>query len=139
MKIIAESHTDHVSPEVLEFIKERFKDEDAQLRIETVVLPSHLKATCGLYGPVMGDSPIEETEVFYATRPDRDWTSRLVNRPSRDTDKITVIYGHYAPHGCCLFTVYGGPLAPMEPGDPRVTDTVRKQCEDFWKQHALSS
>lgn len=39
-------------------------------------------------------------------------------------------------HTCIVYTVYGGPVAPQEPCDPRCKDVT--ESEAFWAQHALS-
>jgi hypothetical protein len=40
-------------------------------------------------------------------------------------------------HPCMLYTAFGGPLAPKEPGDPTLKDSEREESEKFWSQHAL--
>ena len=38
-----------------------------------------------------------------------------------------------------LFTAFGGPLAPREPGDPDMTDAKEiAESKKFWSEHALS-
>jgi hypothetical protein len=73
----------------------------------------------------------------------------MVNRPVRETRILTVIGGHLpvkdnGPHAvdssrCVLYTAFGGPMAPREPGDPSITDVDDlKESTLFWAQHALS-
>jgi hypothetical protein len=39
-------------------------------------------------------------------------------------------------HACIVYTLYGGPLAPQEPGDPGCKDVLTSRT--FWTVHALS-
>lgn len=110
----------------------------------------------------MGDSAIGEDEVTHARRGDRAWNSRLIDLPPRQQHQVTVIAGpHEEPcrhcdgsldimmsgrrgpcgtcdhgkvkHACILYTAFGGPLAPQEPGD------VRGQLEEVErKRYGLS-
>lgn len=111
----------------------------------------------------MGDPPVDETEVRHERRGNRAWTSRLVERPERPTRTITVIAGpHEEPcplttsawnllhqaacttcagvgeikHACILYTAFGGPAAPQEPGDPGCKDPIARSA--FWLTHALA-
>lgn len=92
---------------------------------------------CGIYGPNVGDPPVQEHEVWYACRVGRRNVSRLVDRPSRPTRTLTVIFGHYRDEGCILFTAFGGPLAPKETTDPSLTEEERAASVEFWSRHAL--
>jgi hypothetical protein len=106
----------------------------------------------GLYGPSSGDAPIAENdpghEITHRARPGREGLSRLVNKPMRDTDLFTVVYGpHKDKEGKeypkVLYTAFGGPPAEREP-----TDQYFKENPDdvegyaravkFWEEHALS-
>lgn len=136
---------------------------------------------CGLWGPIMGDPPIDEAEVQHAPRGNRAWTSRLVDRPARQTRAVTVIAGPHEEkcprcggsgecisldiqspqptkspygsnpmtyacsdcagtgtkrHACILYTAFGGPAAPQEPGDPGCKDPAASAA--FWQEHALA-
>ena len=120
-----------------EFFIEEISKEDAPLLLAGV--------TCDLYGPIVGDPPVEESAVVYAKRPGRKYDSRLLDQtryPARETDRVTVIAG---PHtsaetgeefSCYLYSVFGGPLAPQEPGDPSCKDA--NASWKFWVQHAIS-
>lgn len=137
MKLHTKSHTDHVSPEVVEYILNRFADRSAFF-IETFELPAEIPAVaCGLYGPVMGDGPIPDADCVATTRPGRGWLSRTVDRPTRPTRTVTVIAGPFENEPCVLYTAFGGPLAPKEPGDPTLSDADRPAAVEFWAQHAL--
>ena len=166
MKKHAESHVDHgLTAEQLQFLLDRFADRDSFF-IETLTLPRELGTVpCGLYGPIMGDPPISDAEVTHATRGTRAWTSRIIDLPPRQQHEVTVIAGpHEEPcwhcdgsggigewkaripcgtcvggkvkHACILYTAFGGPLAPQEPGDPGCKDPEASAV--FWREHALS-
>lgn len=86
--------------------------------IFTITLPSKLPTiSCGLFGPILGDDPIPESKVIYGKRGTRDWLSRMVNRPLRQTNIITAIVGPYRNDPCILYTAFSGPAAPREEGD----------------------
>lgn len=131
------SHVDHgLSEAQLCHLLDRFTDRKAFF-LETVELPEDLGTVpCGLYGPIMEDPPIAEADVCHAQRGDRTWTSRLVDRPTRPTRKVTVIAGPHDGHPCVLYTAFGGPAAPQEPGDPGCKDPAASSA--FWAEHALA-
>ena len=132
-----DSHDDHGLTEAqLRYILDRFADRSAFF-IETIELPADLGTVpCGLHGPIMGDAPIAEAEISYAARGDRTWPSRLVDRAARQTRQVTVIAGPHEEHACTLYTAFGGPLAPQEPGDPGCKDPTASAA--FWREHALA-
>lgn len=144
MKIIDNvSHLDHgLTPEHLAWLIERFVGRDAFF-VETVELPLHLPAlTCGVYGPNMGDQPVVEADVRYVVRGDRKWASRVLRHAAapRPTRKLTVVAGPYGEVPCILYTSYGGPEAPREPGDTSIASLAEiHESRAFWKVHALSS
>lgn len=139
LKIIPESHVDHVRTEHLLLIQGRFAGR-AGFGIETIEIPEGMPSLwCGLYGPVVGDEPVDERDVRYRNRDGRPNPSRTVDRPERLTRIMTVVFGPYQDHPCVLFTAYGGPAAPKEPLDPRLTDAERAESKRFWAQHALAS
>jgi hypothetical protein len=40
---------------------------------------------------------------------------------------------------CVLYTAYGGPQAPREPGDPAIKDFAEQAASEiFWSEHALA-
>jgi hypothetical protein len=39
-------------------------------------------------------------------------------------------------HACIVYTMFGGPLSPQEPGDPGCKDV--EASKQFWSEHALS-
>jgi len=138
-----DSHIDHVNATQLEYIMQRFARRDGFF-IETFELPEPLgTVSCGLYGPTMGDAPIADRNVdtgagdaFYRARSGREWESRMVSRPMRPTNKLTIVAGPHDSYGCVLYTVYGGPPAPQEPDDPCCADPEASRV--FWAEHALS-
>lgn len=131
------SHVDHgLTADQLAYVMHTFADR-AAFFIETIELPIDLGTVpCGLYGPIMGDSAIDDSEVMYARRGTRDYDSRLVDRPTRPTRMVTVIAGPHEGSSCVLYTVFGGPLAMQEPGDPTCKD--REASFTFWSAHALA-
>lgn len=132
-----DSHVDHSLTEAqIRYLLERFADRDGFF-IETITLPAELGTVpCGLYGPLVGDSAIGEAEVTHAARGTRSWTSRLIDLPARQQHEVTVVAGPHDGQACVLYTAYGGPLAPQEPGDPGCKDVEASAA--FWRQHALA-
>jgi len=138
MIITAESHLDHGLTEAqVAHILSVYGTREGFF-IETFELPEALGSVpCGLHGPVTGDAAVGEGEVSYETRGDRGWPSRVCERPERGTREVTLIAG---PHGdaTVLYTAFGGPLAPKEPGDPSIPADKEKESRDFWAAHALT-
>ena len=137
MQLHKESHVDHgLSQAQLKYILERFADREAFF-IETIELPDTLGTVpSAIYGPIVGDAPVVESEVRYARRGSRKWTSRLCTRPVRQSRLVTVIAGPHDDKPCVLYTAFGGPCAPQEPGDPGCKDVIAS--EKFWSEHALA-
>lgn len=92
---------------------------------------------CGLHGPAMGDAPIPEAEVILRQRTEDRPPSRLVKRPLRFVPEFTVV-ALIKGESRTVFTVYGGPEAPREPGDPSMSPEQEAEARAFWAQHALS-
>lgn len=137
MIVVEASHVDHgLSQAQLDFLLERFADRSAFF-IETVELPADLGTVpCGLHGPIFGDEPVPDSEVRIEVRGTRAWSSRLCDREPRPVRTVTVICGPHGDHPCVLYTAFGGPLAPQEPGDPSCKDVDASKA--FWSVHALS-
>lgn len=137
MNITSASHLDHsLTAAQIAWIAERFAQRDAFF-IESVVLPPSLGTVpCGLHGPKMGDDPIIDAECILVKRNERAWESRLCDRVTRPTSTVTVIAGPHGDDACVLYTAFGGPLAPQEPGDPSCKDVDVSRA--FWSEHALS-
>lgn len=157
IKIHKDSHVDHGIPrEVIHFVLGTFRDR-SEFFIETVALPDSIELRHGLDhwpapGGWCGDMKVKsipcglhldvpESEVYYAERGDRKYTSRLCRRPPRMVREVTVVAG---PHpedpsaGMILFTMYGGPQAPREPGDPSIEGKAIEESKAFWKAAAIS-
>jgi hypothetical protein len=141
MIITGESHLDHgLSPVLVAHIKERFASRDAFF-IETFALPPDLEAVpCGLIGPATGYAPVIDADVVHVVRGDRKCASRVLLAPRRPiwVRVVTVIAGPDGPNACVLYTAFGGPKAPREPGDPAIGSWAELiESRDFWAQHAL--
>jgi hypothetical protein len=140
MKITPESHLDHnLSPAHVAWLTEQFADREAFF-VATVTLPDHLREVeCGLYGPACGDEPVAEADVTYGIRGTRKCATRFIARPVRMTRTLTVIAGPHGEEKCVLYTSYGGPSAPREPGDTSIADWKGvEEARAFWAQHALA-
>lgn len=132
-----DSHLDHgLSEPVIEYLLTTFADRSAFFTA-TIELPPELGTVpCGLFGPLMGDPPV--TDAFYGRRNGRPYDSRLVRRPKRDVRTVTVIAGPHDGLPCVLFTAFGGPMAPREPGDPALAPEQIPVSKAFWDDHALA-
>ena len=138
MEITSESHVDHISPRVLDYLKILLGQHNGFFITTIEELPVDLEPVpCGLHGPMMGDDPVPEGETYRARRGAREYTSRLCDREPRTTRKLTVIAGPTDHGSCVLYTAFGGPLAPQEPDDPTCKDVEASRA--FWAQHALSA
>jgi hypothetical protein len=93
-----------------------------------------------LYGPIVFDAPV--LDAVLGMRGDRKHSSRLVRLPARGTRRVTVIAGAHDGRPCVLYTAFGGPITPQEPGDPKLLETGTPQSIqesiDFWAKHALA-
>ena len=150
--VSATSHVDHVPAHVLAHVLAalaRGEGEDRvlipALAIVEVTLPRHLPAVpCALRGPSTGEPPVRAREAFYGVRGEgRPNLSRMTALPSTTSRVVVVVVvGLSAGEGGSfegkLATVYGGPLAPQEPGDPYLDPTRVAASVDFWGEHALS-
>jgi len=137
MKITEKSHIDHgLSPRLMALIARRYADRQAFF-IDTFVTPDDEPAV-----PSQLHADVPESECFYQQRCGRKTWSRMCRRPPTTSSLVTVIGGpsSEAPGECILYTAYGGPLAPREPGDPGI-ETPEQAAESFafWRTHALSS
>lgn len=150
MKIVAGvSHVDHgltsdhiafVSAMVAIEVERKALALTGGVRVLGLTLPGDLAGLdCGLHGPAMGDNPIAETEVTYEVRANRKNASRMVSRATRKTREIVVVVGPIDDEPCTLYTSYGGPLAPREPGDQSIGSWDDLEVSRaFWRDHALS-
>jgi hypothetical protein len=53
---------------------------------------------------------------------------------------ITVIGGPHLDDPCILYTAFGGPATPKEPGDPSLDGNLIElaKSQAFWAEHALA-
>jgi hypothetical protein len=147
MKLHKESHVDHgLSGAQLAHVLLAFDGRDAFFK-ETITLPESLGTVpCGLYGPIMGDPPIADVDTIREKRGERAYKSRMlrsgrlgydiIQGTTRRTNTLTVIGGPHDGNPCILYTVFGGPSAPQEPGDPNCKDI--EGSASFWSEHALT-
>ena len=145
MKITPESHLDHgLNQEHITWLLERFADRSSFF-LQTITLPDFLpEVECALYGPLCGDEPVPENTVMYKIRGERKYASRVLalsgvsTSGMRKTRTLTVIAGPSGNEPCVLYTSYGGPAAPREPGDPGigVWESIL-ESRAFWATHAL--
>ena len=138
------SHLDHgLSPEHLAWLQEVFADREGFFEA-TVDVPPHLSSELmsALWGPSSGDAPIREPDVEYVVRPGRRCVSRVLVNPLatlRPTRRLSVVAGPFESEPCVLYTAYGGPAAPREPGDPTISSWHGiLESRTFWAEHALA-
>jgi len=137
LEIIEESHVDHgLSEDMIAFILDKYKDK-TEFFIETIKVPGG-SFDNALYGPSVGDGPISDEDVYYEVRNGRPGESRMIKRPFRKTDDLTVIAGPGEGKECVLYTAFGGPLAPKEPFDSSLDDNGKEESSAFWSVHALA-
>lgn len=133
----AESHLDHGLTEAQRaHVLDMFAmcTEAFSARVE---LPARLGTVpCALIGPATGGDPVDESAVSYARRGSRPWESRVIACEPAQTRIVTIIAGPHDGHPCVVYTMYGGPQAPQEPGDPGCKDPDASRV--FWREHALA-
>lgn len=138
LKKIAQSHVDHVNPAIVDWALARHTDKNGFF-IDTTELPEHLGTLeNGLYGPACGDPAVTDSEVTHEKRGQREHTSRMIDKPKRQTRTVTIIGGPYNDEPCVLYTVFGGPVTPKEPNDPFLKEEEKAKSVEFWKDHALA-
>ena len=139
MKITKDSHVDHdLTADHKEWILDIFSDRN-EFFIEEVEMPSDLPPLpSALYGPSAGDIPVKEGDVFYEKRGDRPYESRMIDAPKRPSRLMTIIAGPHEGDSCILYTAFGGPLTPKEPGDKTLGGYDREDSKVFWSRHALA-
>lgn len=142
IQILPQSHVDHgLTEEQLHWVLGEVADRTAFF-IATLTLPEHLGTVeCNLVGPAVGQPPVVEDEVTYVIRGSRKCASRVLRRLTAKplTRMVTVIAGASEGHeGLVLYTAYGGPCAPREPGDTSIPNwEAVQESREFWSQHAL--
>ena len=78
--------------------------------------------------------------VKYVVRPGRHHASRMCGGECKPllVRTVTVIAGPHEGDPCVLYTAYGGPCAPREPGDPTIASWDELlESRSFWAKHAL--
>lgn len=138
--IVKDSHCDHNFDLLqIEYVLGQLSGAPTdKVTVRQVQLPAGLgRVPCALHGPIMGQPPVPDSEVGLTHRGQRTWPSRLVDRPVQMVPDVTVIVG---PHEgqLVLYTMYGGPQAPREPGDPMIPDAELAEARKFWAEHALA-
>ena len=139
------AHADHnITQDQLDWVNshpEISKLPDGEFMIKVLAMPDFLKdAQCALYGPSVGDEPVQESEVVYKTRGNRAKPSRMIDKPTRPARNLVVI----GIKGKVAYTIYGtrsSESAPMEAWDAErknLEEDYIQKCRDFWNQHALS-
>ena len=137
-------HADHgISKDQLAHIESVIRNEipDPGFFLHQISIPSDLTSVpCALYGPAMGDDPVDRSRVTMQKRSeDRAADPMLVGSESRPVDYVQAI-GIVGEEEINLFTVYGGPAAPRNPEDPSIeTDAEREESRKFWSEHALAT
>lgn len=138
-----DSHMDHgITEDQWHYVFTQLADR-TDMFVETLALPDILGTVANaLYGPSAGDPPVDESEVYYATRGSRVGQSRMVHRSLRPTRWIRIIAGPHDGHPCVLYTAYGVATkdmaeAPREPWDPECKDVEASKV--FWSAHALAA
>ena len=156
ISIHKDSHIDHSIPRsVIDHVRMHFKNR-TEFFVETLEYPEEETLCTSLDNwrnpgqPYQSRLPpvacalhmdVPEAEVFYERRGERGWDSRLCNREVRMVREVTIVAG---PHpddkeaGMILFTIYGGPAAPREPGDTSLEAEALEESKAFWKTAALS-
>lgn len=131
--ITSKSHLDHNIPvEIFEKIVSKIPA--GSFFIKTFETGHTLP--CHLHGPVVGESPVSEDEVYYETRGSRKGKSRMCRREPSSTTKVSVIAGGPVTE---LWTMFPGPIAAKEVSDPFLKDEERENSVKFWSEHALSA
>lgn len=133
MQITKDSHVDHhLTDKQMAFIADKFAGKDAFF-IETFDLPKELGTVpCALIGPVTGFAPLTENDTYLAKRDGREHDSRLTKKYSAfETLTVTVIAGPHEGKPCILYTAFGGPQAPKEPGE------IMKKLTEATKNYGL--
>lgn len=147
MKIISQSHLDHgLSPAHIDFMMKHWalvRNTFVGQAITPIMveLPTELESLfCGLVGPSTGYPTVsdENDSVTYLVREGRKWASRMISQCPHKSRTLTYVVGQYNGEEV-LFTAYGGPLAPREPGDTSL-NTMEEitHSRKFWAEHALS-
>jgi len=131
---------ERLSPQAIKYIQKKLNNCKGTL-VKTFRLPQKFgMVESSIYGPVMGDPPIKESQVKYARIGSNKWASRVINRPIRKTSMVTVIAAPHEGDACVLHTVLAGPLVGREPNDPVMQKHpgLMDEAKEFWSKHAFA-
>lgn len=107
-----------------------------EVHVVTLDLPTESPELPGLW-TALREAP--ESEVTYQVRPPRKYASRTTNDRMAWTRHMTVVFGPHGSTPFALYTAYGGPAAPREPGDPSIANMAElEESREFWTTHALA-
>ena len=138
-------HADHgVKQQHIPFIQSILDTQELGFFVVCVKVPSHLPTLkSALYGPAAGDAPIGEDEVRYEKREKRPGPSRLIDKPSRECDRMVVIGRRSEePNNNIIITAYGTQAkepSPREWWDTSMTPLEAMESARFWSEHALAT
>jgi len=161
MKLIRNlSHQDDGIPDnIAEWVMKKNSDVKGFIATTLKLCPGLDKVDNALYGPICGDDPVKENEVRYEKRGTRGYSSRVINRPMRKSNEVSLIAGPHEGHDdIIVYTIFGGPISPQEVGqiqeDMQKAETEAapefpkalienlelklEESKTFWAQHALS-
>jgi hypothetical protein len=121
MKLHKDSHVDHgLTERQLSLVLERYGDHAAFFATTFELPEGYGDVPCALVGPLAGTPTPADAEIGLERRGERTWSSRVVRVAELPrTRLVTVIAGPHDGEACVLYTCYGGPMAPREPGDIR--------------------
>lgn len=139
-------HADHgVERSTMQMLVEAIKPSGFFLHTQELPV-DHADLVSALRGPLEGDAPVGESEVFYASRGGEGrGLSRMIALPKRRTRMVTII-GMATPAedgttSVVVYTCYGGCAAAQEPTDPSIANDPERLAvaKAFWRKHALAS
>tara|TARA_Y100001963_G_scaffold121433_1_gene170014 strand:- start:7698 stop:8204 length:507 start_codon:yes stop_codon:yes gene_type:complete len=154
------AHDDHgLNADHLSFIDTALADWDGSFLIQVLSLPDTCESLpSALYGPSVGDEPIDDDQVTYIKRAKRRGPSRLIDAPMRPARNMVVIGMRVEDGSLMLFTAYGTQSDTPSPREwwdlPPINLTAVPPAEasaiidqwssdaraasNFWSQHALA-
>ena len=143
MTTIKIAHDDHgLEAPHIAVLEAELADWEGEFTLRVVDLPEGCPSLqCALYGPSVGDAPIEEPEVTYVRRNGRPGPSRMLpGAPQREARRMVIIAGP-GKEGPMVYTAYGTrgtSPAPREWWDSGMTPSEAIEAAGFWCLHALA-
>jgi len=149
-------HADHGLTEAhLRFIDELLVDFSGEFTMLHRTLPADCpNLLSAIYGPSVGDSPVNESLVHYEVRNGRPGPSRLIARPERwCRNMVLIAVGNRGPTvqavggggilrvPAVILTSYGtqgDTIAPREWWDAGMKPHETVEAAQFWTDHALA-